>query len=258
MKTRSALSMALAAMAAVALLSAAANALDGKGRLVGFVKDRAGEPVAGAVLILRGEGVVVDARSGKSGVYELDWCSPGTYRLEIRAEGYLSQTRGDVKILRDKDTRLDLVLRRGEHTKGKVVSSEEGVLKLKVGEDTATFAISKGRKVVVLEASQVNPGDEITVTWVIDDGRKLAVDLDGRGTVAGKVTGLGDTWVEVTPDGGKPQRFVPCWVGGDPAQGGGFDKEMLAKLGRLRLGMQVVLTWEMPEGRRVVDVKAVD
>lgn len=249
-----------AATAAVfmALTCWSALARDGKGRIVGFVKNEADEPISGAVLILRGEGFVEDARSAKSGVYELEWYPPGTYRVEIRARGFLRQIRKGLKIVRDKDTRLDFVLVRGEQTKGIVVSAGKETLKLKTGDRIASFAIPGRSKIAALEVSQISPGQTVTVTWAMDGDRKYLKDIDARGTVVGKVTKLGDQWVEVTAPGGKPQRFTPCWVGGMPGQGGGFDKDLLRKLGKLRVGMKVTLTWEMPEGRRVVDLKVVD
>jgi hypothetical protein len=257
-KTNRLLAVAFPAVALGWLFVGGAQAYQGKGRVVGFVREEAGKPVGGAALILRGEGLVADSHSTKSGVYELEWCPAGMYRVEIKADGYLAQARESVKVERDKDTRVDWVLRRAEKTKGTVVSAENGWVRLKVGNEAISFAVPRFPKIAALEASQLTPGDEVTVTWILDGGRKCLKDVEGRGTIVGAVTALGDTWVEVTAPGGKAQRFVPPWVGGSPDRGGGPDREVLKKLGRLRVGMKVELTWEMPEGRRVVDVKAVD
>ena len=74
----------------------------------------------------------------------------------------------------------------------------------------------------------------------------------------GKITGLGDRWIEVTPEGGKAQKFRPRWVGGNPADGGGPDKEMLKILGKQKVGHKVALTWKISEGKRVVAIKDAD
>lgn len=145
-------------------------------------------------------------------------------------------------------------------TKGTVISASEGSVKLKVGDATATYVAGKEDVVAKLEVSQLVPGDVVTVTWAwyAETRTKVVKNIEGRGTVVGKITGLGDRWIEITPKGGKAQKFRPCWVGGNPADGGGPDKEMLKILGRQKVGHKVALTWEMPEGKRVVAIKEVD
>ena len=77
---------------------------------------------------------------------------------------------------------------------------------------------------------------------------------------AGKVTGVllgkGENWVEVKADGEeRPRRYVPHWVGGAPAQGGGPDKAMVRKIRELKLGSRLRLEWEFAERARVVKVE---
>ena len=146
------------------------------------------------------------------------------------------------------------------NTKGTVISASEGSVKLKVGDATATYVVGKKDVVVKLEVSQLVPGDVVTVIWAwYAESRTKAIRvIEGRGTLVGKITGLGDRWIEVTPEGGKAQKFRPRWVGGNPADGGGPDKEMLKILGKQKVGHKVALTWKISEGKRVVAIKDAD
>jgi hypothetical protein len=76
------------------------------------------------------------------------------------------------------------------------------------------------------------------------------------GTVIGVLVAKGENFIEVKADGEeKARRYVPQWVGGTPAQGGGFDKEMLAKFRTLKLGSRVRLEWKFEERPRVVKIE---
>ncbi|MBL8793696.1 MAG: hypothetical protein JNM56_07320 [Planctomycetia bacterium] len=76
------------------------------------------------------------------------------------------------------------------------------------------------------------------------------------GKVAGVVTSKGENFIEVKADGEeKARRYVPNWVGGAPAQGGGPDKKMMAEIGKTPVGARVELTWKFEERARVVDIK---
>jgi ferric-dicitrate binding protein FerR (iron transport regulator) len=144
-------------------------------------------------------------------------------------------------------------------TKGVVVSITDftATLKLDSGEQVV-FHAPKSKQLTVREVSQLVPGDEISVAWIEEEGKKWIQEINGRGTVEGVVTGLGDRWIEVTAEGRRAAKFIPPWRGGNPSEGGGLDKEVLKKLGRVRVGNRVLLTWEMPEGKRVVDVKVLE
>jgi hypothetical protein len=77
-----------------------------------------------------------------------------------------------------------------------------------------------------------------------------------KGTVTGEVTAKGDNWIEVKADGEeKARRYVPHWKGGMPAQGGGPDKEMVAKIKETPLKARVKLDWEFEERTRVVKIE---
>ena len=148
--------------------------------------------------------------------------------------------------------------RGGNKTKGTVVAITEGALRLVVDEKIVTFRVPRRNKIIVREVSQLNRGETVTVTWVAEADQKFIRDIDGRGTLVGKVSAKGETWIEITPGDGKPQRFRPRWIGGNPSEGGGHDKEMLAAIRRQKVGATVALTWEMPEGKRVVAITPVE
>ena len=77
-----------------------------------------------------------------------------------------------------------------------------------------------------------------------------------KGTVTGQVTAKGDNWIEVKADGEeKARRYVPHWRGGAPADGGGPDKDMLAKIKDTPLKSRVKLDWEFEERARVVKIE---
>ena len=75
------------------------------------------------------------------------------------------------------------------------------------------------------------------------------------GTMAGTVVEKGDNWIRVKAPGGESERFMPRWIGGMPADGGGLDKEMLAQLANIKVGDKVQLRWVMDERKRVVEIK---
>jgi uncharacterized OB-fold protein len=98
----------------------------------------------------------------------------------------------------------------------------------------------------------------VTVTWVSREGEKWVTDVSGKGTLVGTVTRIEEHNITVTPEGGKPQQFRPPWIGGMPADGGGPDKGVLAKIRKQKVGSKVKLTWDLVEGKRVVDIEGVE
>ncbi len=81
------------------------------------------------------------------------------------------------------------------------------------------------------------------------------------GTVTGVVTAKGDpakreNWIEVKADGEeKARRYVPLWMGGAPAQGGGPDKKILAEMAKVEVGSRVQLEWKFEERPRVIKIE---
>src|SRR5262245_25323736 len=88
---------------------------------------------------------------------------------------------------------------------------------------------------------------------VADDPKK---DDEKKGTVTGLVTAKGDNWIEVKADGEeKARRYVPHWRGGAPKDGGGPDKDMVAKIKEVPLKARVRLEWSYQERPRVEKIE---
>jgi hypothetical protein len=77
-----------------------------------------------------------------------------------------------------------------------------------------------------------------------------------KGFVTGVVTAKGPNWIEVKADGEeKPRRYVPHWRGGAPKDGGGPDKEMVAKIKEVPVKSRVRLEWSFEERPRVEKIE---
>ena len=76
------------------------------------------------------------------------------------------------------------------------------------------------------------------------------------GTVVGMVTAKDKNWIEVKADGEeKGRRYVPKWIGGAPAQGGGLEKKMLQTFADLKIGSRIRIEWEFEERARAVKIE---
>jgi hypothetical protein len=127
-------------------------------------------------------------------------------------------------------------------------------LKTASGEEV-TFHVPKTKALAVREVSQLNVGDEAGVIWIEEEGKKWIQDIIAKGVIEGVVTGRGDIWIEVKPEGKKAVRLIPPWLEATENRNGGLDREVLRKLGQTRVGDRVLVNWEMPEGQRVMDLK---
>jgi hypothetical protein len=86
-----------------------------------------------------------------------------------------------------------------------------------------------------------------------DDKKK---DETRKGTVTGVVSAKGENWIEVKADGEeKARKYVPHWKGGAPVQGGGPDKDMVAKIKATPVHSRVRLEWVFEERPRVVKLE---
>jgi RNA polymerase sigma-70 factor (ECF subfamily) len=78
------------------------------------------------------------------------------------------------------------------------------------------------------------------------------------GSVRGVVVEKKENRIFVKDREGHVEGYAPHWRGGMPADGGGLDKEMVAKLREIHVGDVVELKWEWEERRRVVAIKVVE
>lgn len=81
-------------------------------------------------------------------------------------------------------------------------------------------------------------------------------DKTKQGRTMGFLTAKKDNFIEVKADGEvKGRKYVPRWIGGLPADGGGFDKAMLKTFRTLKIGSRVEVNWVFEERLRAVKVK---
>lgn len=77
-----------------------------------------------------------------------------------------------------------------------------------------------------------------------------------KGRTIGLLTARGQNFIEVKADGEvKGRRYVPRWVGGSPADGGGLDKRMLKTFESLKIGSRLQVDWIYEERLRAIAVK---
>lgn len=100
----------------------------------------------------------------------------------------------------------------------------------------------------------------LAISALAQDKRESKKDAPGKdeprkGTVTGVVTAKGDNFIEVKADGEeKGRKYIPHWVGGAPAKGGGPDKAMVAEIKKTPLKARVRIEWEFEEHFRVLKI----
>jgi hypothetical protein len=89
------------------------------------------------------------------------------------------------------------------------------------------------------------------------DKKKQKDPQEGKkGKIIGTLTDKGPAWIELKADGEeKGRKYVPHWVGGMPAQGGGPDKKVVKVISELKVGSRIEIEWEFEERLRVLTVK---
>ena len=105
--------------------------------------------------------------------------------------------------------------------------------------------------------------NRVTLTWQMQEHPRIVsvemlVPEEKEGTTTGVLTAKGENWIEVTPEGGAAQRYMPRWVGGAPNQGGGFDKDILRAFAELTVGQKVTVKWKYDERLRALEVHAAE
>jgi hypothetical protein len=96
-----------------------------------------------------------------------------------------------------------------------------------------------------------------TASQAQEKDKKEKSPFEGKkGKAIGVLTDKGKGFIEVKADGEeKGRRYVPMWIGGNPAQGGGPDKTMLKIISELKVGSRLEVEWLFEERFRVMGVK---
>jgi len=104
----------------------------------------------------------------------------------------------------------------------------------------------------------------VKLEWRLDGERRRLVSIatilpaEKSGTTTGVVTAKRPQWLEVRPEGGPAQRYMPKWIGGMPADGGGLDKEMIKAIGERKVGDKVKVSWIYEERLRVTAIELIE
>jgi hypothetical protein len=83
-----------------------------------------------------------------------------------------------------------------------------------------------------------------------------ATPQETKGQIVGKITAKDGGKITVKGEQGE-LKLMPHWRGGMPADGGGFDKEMLQKLEKFSVGDEVKVTWVFSEHYRIEAIENV-
>ncbi len=96
----------------VALQRFASDDFSRVGRIVGFVRSSAGQPLPNATLVLlRGSTPIgVTQPQNATGIYELKWYPPGTYSVLATAPGHAAKTYSGQRITAGESLWLDVIL----------------------------------------------------------------------------------------------------------------------------------------------------
>src|SRR5205085_825248 len=91
------------------------------------------------------------------------------------------------------------------------------------------------------------------------DKKKEKDPMEGKkGTAIGTLTAKGENFIELKADGEeKARKYVPQWVGGLPAKGGGPDKKILKIISELKVGSRIEVEWVFEERLRALNLKVI-
>lgn len=113
----------------------------------------------------------------------------------------------------------------------------------------ATFKTLRVQNRVELEWKMI---ERPRVLWV-----RMIVPEQENGVVVGVVTAKEANWIEVKPDGGVPERYVPRWIRNPSGEGGSMDQDMLRKFAELKIGDTVRIEWNYLERKRAISLEKI-
>jgi hypothetical protein len=148
---------------------------------------------------------------------------------------------------------------------GTVTARQEKWIEVKAdGEEKARRYFAGNDKEALKAIHDVAVGSRVRLEWK-DTGHMMVAKVEvlrpkkeeaRKGTVTGLVTAKGPNWIEVKADGEeKGRRYVPHWRGGNPADGGGPDKKMVAAIKEVPLKSRVRIEWVFEERPRVEKIE---
>ena len=78
-----------------------------------------------------------------------------------------------------------------------------------------------------------------------------------KGTLTGTIEKIEKGKVTLAVDG-KHYLVMPNWIGGNPKDGGGPDKQILAQVEHFKVGDAVTVAWTFNEHRRIASIAKKD
>jgi hypothetical protein len=100
----------------------------------------------------------------------------------------------------------------------------------------------------------------VKLTWQMQEHRRIVsletiVPKEKSGTVVGRVVAKSEAWVDVKPEGGPTERYLPRWSGGAPNAGGSLNRDTLRAIAALTIGQKVRIQWTYDERKRVIKIE---
>jgi len=93
----------------------------------------------------------------------------------------------------------------------------------------------------------------VAITPVYAQLGELPIKTQGK--LDGILVAKGNVWIEVKDDDGYLNRYLPNWIGGPPARGGGYDPQMLNQMADIPIGNRIQLSWHWDGHLRVERLK---
>jgi hypothetical protein len=122
------------------LLAASAWAQTGNSTISGIVRDASDAPLPGAAVVIANDesGVRQETVSNDSGVYRFATLVPGSYHLEVTADGFQKNRRGPIVVQVAQSIGVDVQLQIGQQTETITVTEEAPVLETQTSNVTQT------------------------------------------------------------------------------------------------------------------------
>lgn len=110
---------------------------------------------------------------------------------------------------------------------------------------------------VLNKIAALRTGNRVELHWVFDDQLRLLnirtlKPTRSRGEQRGTVYQKGDHWIDVKPENGPLQRFIPRWLGRFVEQGGGLDGDILHVIDETKVGDEVLIEWAYDDRKRII------
>ncbi len=159
--------------------------------------------------------------------------------------------------------------RQGNVVTGILVAKGEGWIKVKAegeGEARRYLPFSRGGvpdPMALAAMKQLVVTNLVQVAWKQQEeerrimGVKVVLPSTKGGVIQGTIMAKDKDSIDLKPEKGPTERYIPNWVGGMPSAGGGPDKRALHAIAQVNVGDEVRVKWLWEARRRVVDIERI-